>query len=150
MALAFTTITDSISSLVIEGVNIRDIDELSEGVTARECPVLYPEPVNFISNFELVRDSTGPGATALQHATYDLTYTFLYAPIGAGRGLFDVYDESIEKVGLILDAIITNDAITGLVDLRPQDTINIGPVADPSGAIFHGCQLVFSVMEFVN
>ena len=89
MAYALITIMDSIASLSIEGVNIRDIDELSEGVTARECPVLYPEPTNFVSDFELVRDSTGPGSTALQHATYDLTYTFLYAPVGAGRGLFD-------------------------------------------------------------
>ena len=150
MALAFTTITDSISSLSIEGVNIRDIDELSEGVTARECPVLYPEPVNFISNFELVRDSTGPGSTALQHATYDLTYTFLYAPIGSNRGLSALYGKIIEKIGLIQDAIITNDTITGLEDFRPQDITYIGLIADPSDHVFHGCQLVFSVMEFVN
>lgn len=150
MALAFTTITNSIAAIDVLGVTIRDIDEIPEAVTPTMCPVLYPEPVGFISNFEYTRQSQGGGAVALADVTYNLTYTFLYAPVGSGRGLFDVYDDMVAKVGLILDAFIIADAATGAVDLTPDTPLNLGPVSDPAGNVFHGCQFVLNITEFVN
>ena len=150
MALALTTIANNIAALEVLGVTIRDIDEIPEAVTNRDCPILYPEPSGFISNFAMVRESTGPGTTALITVTYDLTYTFLYAPVGSGRGLFDVYDDLVKKVGLIFDAIIANDTLAGAIDFLPEEVLNIGATVDPVENVFHGCQFVFSVTEFVN
>ena len=150
MALAIATIVNNIAALVVAGVDIKDMDEIPEEVLGRDCPILYPEPSGFISNFEMVRDSTGPGTTALMTVTYDLTYTFLYAPVGSGRGLFDVYDDLVKKVGLIFDAIIANDTLAGAIDFLPEEVLNIGATVDPTENVFHGCQFVFSVTEFVN
>ena len=150
MALAFTTITNSIAALDVLGVTIKDIDEIPEAVRGRDCPILYPEPLGFISNFVYTRDSQGGGSTALANVTYNLTYTFCYTPVGSGRGLLDVSDDIVAKVGLILDAFIIADAATGVVDLTPQDAINLGPVVDPAGYTFLGCQFVLNIMEFVN
>jgi len=64
--------------------------------------------------------------------------------------LFDIYDDMLTKVGLILDAIIISDGITGVVDLTPGDTIQFGAVPDPAGNMFIGTRLVFAITEFVN
>ena len=70
--------------------------------------------------------------------------------MGTGRGLLDVYGDIVEKVGLILDAFIIADAATGVVDLTPQDAFNLGPVVDPAGFTFLGCQFVLNILEYVN
>ena len=150
MALAFSTICNSIAAISVTGVTIKDIDEIPESVLVRDCPIMYPEPDGFISEFKYIRDSTGPGSVAKATVTYNMTYAFLYTSIGSGRGLFDVYDDMLTKVGLILDAIIISDGITGVVDLVPGDTLQFGAVPDPAGNMFIGTRLVFSVTEFVN
>jgi len=150
MALAFATITDSIAGISVSGVTIKDIDEIPESVLVRDCPIMYPEPDGFISGLTYTRDSTGPGSTALATVTYNMTYAFLYTPVGAGRGLFDIYDDMLTKVGLIIDAIIISDGITGVVDLTIGDAIQFGAVPDPAGNMFIGTRLIFAIMEFVN
>ena len=70
MALAFTTITNSIAAIDVLGVTIKDLDEIPEAVIARDCPILYTEPVNFISNFVYTRESQGGGDVALANVTY--------------------------------------------------------------------------------
>lgn len=150
MALAFATITDSIAGITVEGVTIKDIDEIPESVAVRDCPIMYPEPDGFISGFKYTRDSTGSGSTALATVNYNMTYAFLYTSVGSGRGLFDVYDDMLTKVGLIIDAIIISDGITGVVDLTIGDVSQFGAVPDPAGNMFIGTRLVFNIMEFVN
>jgi len=150
MALAFATITDSIAGISVSGVTIKDIDEIPESVLPRDCPIMYPEPDGFISGLTYTRDSTGGGSTALATVTYNMTYAFLYTSVGAGRGLFDIYDDMLTKVGLIIDAIIISDGITGVVDLTIGDAIQFGAVPDPAGNMFIGTRLVFGITEFVN
>lgn len=150
MALSFITITNSIAALSVSGVTIKDIDEIPEAVLERDCPILYPEPAGFITDFIMVRDSFGPGTSAKITVSYNMTYTFLYSAVGSGRGLFDVYDDMVTKMGLILDAIIANDNLTGAIDFTPDEAFNFGPTADPAGSVFHGAQLVFGIVEFVN
>jgi hypothetical protein len=52
--------------------------------------------------------------------------------------------------GYVIDAVILNDTITGCVDIRPRDVINMGIVNDPSEKEYYGCDFQFEVMEFVN
>jgi len=150
MGLAFTTITNSIAAIAVTGVTIKDIDEIPESVLPRMCPIMYPEPDGFISGFTYERNSTGPGSVALATVNYNMTYAFLYTPVGSGRGLFDVYDDMVSKVGAILDKIIVSDAITGVVDLTIAEAFQFGAVPDPTGNMFIGTRLVFQVIEFIN
>ena len=82
--------------------------------------------------------------------TYNMTYAFLYTPVGSGRGLFDVYGDMLEKVGLIIDKIIVSDGITGVVDLTIAGAFQFGAVPDPTGNMFIGTRLILNVKEFIN
>src|SRR3990170_2945459 len=140
MTLAISTICDSISVLSVSGLTIKDLNEIPEAVMARDCPVIYPKPDGFITNFEMVRDSFGGGSTAKMTVTYDLTYRLLGAPLGSGRGLFDSYSLMVEKVYAYIDAVQAIDTMTGLEDITPADTTAFGPVSDPAGGMFHGAK----------
>ena len=150
MALSFTTVTNSIAALSVSGVTIKDIDEIPTSVLPRDCPILYPEPDGFLSNIVYTRGTMAPGSVALSEVTYNMTYAFLYAPVGSGRSLLDVYSDMVTKVGLIIDAIISSDEQAGLEDLQFEGAVQFGAVPDPAGAMFIGTRLTFAVMEFVN
>lgn len=149
MALAGATVAASIAGLTVSGVTMKGLGAIPESADIRECPMLYPNPDGFISGFDLAIDSFGSTA-GKKTATYKLNYVFLHSKAGTGRGLFDEYADMVAKALAILDAVIANDAITGCVDIQPQDVLNFGPVSDPSGVLFHGAHLVFTVTEFVN
>jgi hypothetical protein len=149
MAIAVATVAASIDGLTISGVTIRDLDEIPEKVEPRDCPVLYPNPDGFMSGVELEVDSFG-SASAKKTIRYRLNYVFLHSPVGGERGLFAKAPDMVAKVCAILDAVIANDAISGCVDIQPGDVTEFGPVADPSGNVFHGCRLAFAVTELVN
>ena len=150
MTLAISTICDSISSLSVSGLTIKDLNEIPEAITGRDCPVIYPKPDGFVTNFEMVRNSFGGGSTAKMTVTYDLTYRLLGAPLASGRGLFDSYSMMVEKVYAFIDAILMIDTMDGLIDIVPADATAFGPVSDPAGGMFHGAGVILYVMEFVN
>jgi hypothetical protein len=149
MTLAIATIADSISQLTVTGVNIKDLDQIPPDAT-RLTPVLFPEPLGFVTDFTLTRESQGSNTFLAKYTvTYRLHYTFLHSPIGSAR-ILDLYDDMVGKAFAILDKIIDNDAITGAVDIQPAEAIEFGPVPDPAGNMYHGCRFVLQVMEFVN
>ncbi len=150
MAIQIVTIANSIAAISVSGVTIKDIDEIPEEVTSRDCPILIPRPDGYVSGFTYDPVTQGGGATALADVNYNLRYSFLYAPLGDGRDLMDNYSGMVTKVGLIIDALIISDAITGVIDLQLTDVSDFGPVADPTGNMFHGCTLTVSVLEFIN
>jgi hypothetical protein len=148
MALQIITLCDSISKLSVDGVTIMDIDAIPTADLRK--PVLFPEPVGFVSNFSMVRNSQGGGSVALMTVEYDLNYTFCYSPVGSLRTGLGTYGPMVDKAFEILDAIIAIDEITGAVDLTPGEIPIFGVVADPSGNQYNGCKLTVHVMEFVN
>ena len=144
MTLQIVTICDSISDLSVSGVTIFDVDQIPPDAT-RLLPCMFPEPVNFVTNFTTDRNTFG--SSGFKTVEYDLNYTFLFTPIGAGRTGLDFYDEMLTKVGLIVDAVLANDTITGAWDIKTQGTTDFGPVPDPAGNQYLGCRLVFHVIE---
>jgi len=147
MAIALTTITNSIAALSISGVTILDIDQIPAEGTRAGLPVLYPEPGGFITNFVMVRDSFGGGSSAKMTLEYDLTYTFLHTVMGSDRAMAP-YDDMVDKAMEILDAIIALDELTGVIDIVPNSPLEFGKAADPSGNMFFGCKFVFHIKEF--
>ena len=149
MTLAIATITNSIAALNVALVHIRDIDEIPEAVNPSDCPIIYPKPDGFVTNFRVEVNSFG-SSSAKKTVRYTLTYRFLQAALSSGRGLFDVYDDLVTNVFAFLDAVIANDALTGAIDDTPVNTINFGAVGDPAGNLFHGADIAIEIMEFVN
>lgn len=147
MALQLRTIVNSIAGLDVDGVRI--LNDPPADLT-RLTPVMFPEPVDFLSDFAMVRDSFGGGSVAKMTVDYSLHYTFCYAPVGAGRTGLDIYIDMLEKVGLILDAILAIDVIDGAVDLVPTAVSEMGGVPDPAGNTYLGCRITIHTQEFVN
>lgn len=147
MALQIATVIESISELTVDGINI--LAEPPAEVT-RLTPVLFPEPVNFISDFVMERNSFGGGSTAKMTVTYRLHYTFCFCAIGAGRTGLDVYADMIDKAALILDEVLAVDTMDGTIDIQPVEVVEFGPVPDPAGNQYLGCRFAFQIQEFVN
>ena len=150
MSLQIVTVADSISKLSVTGVTIKDLDGIPEEVSVRDCPVLFPNPDGFITNARVIRRSAGSATDASKDVYYTLNYIFLYSPVGQGRGLFQVFPQLVTKAAAIMDTIISNDTITGLVDITPRINGEIGVVEDTAGSKFFGCMFAFDVVEFVN
>ena len=149
MGLSITTVTNSIAALSVTGVTIKDIDEIPTRVDAYDCPILYPEPVDFVTNLSVTPMAYGSGGSGPFDVDYDLTYAFLYAQAGEGSELLSHYSGFVAKVCLILDRIIVSDNITGCVELTWNGIATFGPIYDPTHtSTFHGCHLIFHVKEF--
>jgi len=146
MGLAIQTIVDSIKGLSVTGVTIKEFTDLNVQVDPRSCPVLFPDPADFITGWSINRDTF----SGLKTATYTLRYTFCYKPIGSGRMGFGEYDAMVAKAAAILDKIIANDTINGCVDIQPEAVPYFGLVNDPVGESFFGCQILLRVTEFIN
>ena len=123
---------------------------MPDSINERDCPILIPEPVNYVTDFSIARDSTGADSWALKTAIYTLNYTFCYMPVGSARSELSRYDDFIRKTYAIVDQVLLNSTITGLVDIEPVGLIEFGPVPDPAGNLFLGCRLQFKCIHFVN
>jgi hypothetical protein len=147
--MAFTDVAEAIAALSVSGVTLKDIDAIPEKVEARDCPILFPRPNEFVTDYELEINSFG-SAAAKKTERYKLNYVFLHAPIGAERGLFATHPDLVANARTILSAFRDNDALGGAVDIQPSAIASFGPTQDPSGNTFHGCIITLSVTEFVN
>jgi hypothetical protein len=149
MALAISTIANSISGLTVSGVIIKDIDEVPESGDDRSA-ILYPKPDGFVTDLRVQPDSFGTASTRKYTVTYALHYMLVGSPIGSGRGIFDKYSDMVGKAFAVLDAAIAAVGLVGAVEFSVQGVSNFGPVADNSGNPWHGCEIAFLVTEFVN
>ena len=148
VSIQLETVADSISSLSVSGVTIKDIDSIPESA-AMLCPVMFPDPDRWLSNVQVIRDSQGAGSWAKQHIEYTLTYLYLHSTVDNNLS-FGIYAKMISKVVLIANAIITNEAVTGCAQLRLERIGDVIGVNDPAGNRYVGCEVAFRVMEFVN
>ena len=148
MALAITTVTNSIAALAVTGLTIKDIDEIPTSVTDRICPILYPEPLNFISDMTVERVTTGTAGSGYHDVYYTLRYAYLYQKVGTGRGSLRTYQGMVQLYEDLIDKMIISDNITGCVDIQVFGSVSFGPILDPAGEVFIGAELLFRVHEF--
>jgi len=145
---AFQTITNSIAALSVSGVTIKDIDEIPQSGRLI-TPVLFPRPNEFVTEFEPTFQSFGSNGTAKIDLGYNLHYVYLHAEAGTGIGAFDAYNGMITKLSAILVALLSNDALTGLVDQKPIIE-GMGVIEDPSGVEYWGIMFALRVLEFAQ
>ena len=149
MALAIATVTNSIAALTVSGLTIKDIDEIPASVVDANCPVIYPEPLNLMTNLVDEPAHFGEGANSDWNVEYDLTYTLCYCPVGDGREM-ENFAPAIDKANGFIYAIMKANPLTGAVLVRATGISEVGPVPDPSGNLFIGCRITVHVLEFVS
>ena len=153
--IQITDLVDKISQLEISGVRVRDMDQIPYTINSRDCPIMLPEPLNFIQSIELIIDSFGTPDIAKMTIKYQLNYTFCFCPVGEGRELAE-YGNMVKKVFAILDVFIryqnmsSNTDFDEVVDVAPVGVTEFGPVSSPDGGQFLGCKFQFMVTEFIN
>lgn len=151
MALNSAAIATGIAALSISGVTVKNVTEIPERVSARECPILFPSPNNWITGGIGGEEDAegpatfGPGMWVFQRV---FNYLYLHASAGQGRGLA----EHLSAMGTKLDAI--SEALTGLnlagVDVMQIETSEFNVVTDPAGNTFYGFQVAVTLKERVN
>jgi len=148
IAIKLATVADSISKLSLTGVTIKDLDEIPTEILGRDVPMIIPVPNGFVTGMTPERVTLGSGASAKWDVKYQLNYRLLHSEIGTGRtSIFDTYAAMVTKAVAFVDLIMTNDAITGAVDIEVSNITDFGPVVDPTGKAFHGCDFIFDVLE---
>lgn len=146
---ALATILTNIAAISISGVTVASTSGIPEEAGGVRYSILYPRPDIFMDGFNYERVSQGGGSTAKGDMTYTLHYRYCHVPVGAGRNLADIYPGIVTNVIAIINAITTNDAVTGCVDLELSD-LNVGWVEDPSGDTYLGADFALKVLEYQN
>ena len=147
MSLAITTITNSIAALSITGLTIKDIDEIPQGLHDRDCPILTPNPDNFITAFNAQPDTLDKTKWTV---SYTLNYLLLYAAVGSGRTtVMEKYSGMVSKAFAFIDAVAAAVALTGSVDWDPGTVsdFNVMTIGENS---FHACSVTIKITEFIN
>lgn len=150
MALNIVNIPNEIAKMSISGVTIKDIDQIPEWVTGRNCPILFPKPDNFLTSISFTPDSYGTGTSRKWSIRYILNYVYLHAPVGSMRGLANIYSGFYTKIGLILDAVIAYQTVAEAIDISPQGVFNVEVIEDGKGNQFYGTFISLNVLEYVN
>ena len=149
MTLAISTITAAIAGVSVSGVTILDKSAIPNEWDTR-TPILYPEPIGFVSGFKVTRDSVGMASVATKTVNYNLNYTFIHSLAGLDRSIGVLYGDMVSKAFSIIDAILALDTVSGAVTIDVKDINEFGVVQDPSGNSCNGCKISFAIQEFVN
>ena len=151
MTLSTSSITAGIAAINISGLSIKDITAIPEQVQPRDCPILFPHPVQFIQGGAggeegLETFGTPTSRFWLFNRTY--RYLFLYAPVGSTRGMVDIYSGYVSKIDSIMESITELDVTD--VDVRNISVSELGVIEDPAGSKFYGCTIDIMFREKVN
>lgn len=142
-------ITDAIAGISVTGVTIRDKDELAGSFIAKPN-TLYPNPEGFITDFGLEYESFTRGASALVNIRYTLNYRFIGTAVGDLGTMGAAYSDMLNKVVLIINAMITATApYDGKVDME-LGAVTVGAREDPAGNVYHGADIPLKISEMQN
>ena len=147
MSLSTSSITAGIAALSVSGVTIKDMSGIPEQGFARSCPLMYPEPLSMVAQYD---DSpqTFTVAGGYWPVTRTIRYTYLHAQAGTERGIYAHFAGMTAKADLLVEALATLN-VTG-VDVLRVEVVNFGTVTDPAGGQFFGFQVDVTVRERIN
>lgn len=146
----------SLITIVVDGTNTNPTiydpfaEEIPNSITPSKCPCLVPRPAEFITEFDFTRDTFGADA-ALKSVNYRLNYRFFFAPVLESMSLFSKYTQMcVAAAALWLYFATHTNNITGATEILPRAIPTFGPEADWKGTNYHGCELAFDVMQFME
>jgi len=149
VSLSPVTVANSIANIAISGVTVKSIGGIPPNAQLL-TPILFPQPNGFITDILVENQSFGTNAIAAINFSYSLHYVFLFAELGSGVNQLDIYSTLIQKLEVIWEAIITNDQVTGLIDLKLNSVDGLGEIEDPAGNVYWGALFSFRCMEFAQ
>jgi hypothetical protein len=149
VSLNLANIADSISKISVSGVTVKDKDEIS-GSWLPLANVLYPQPDGWITGFAITYDAMMQGTTAPMTISYTLNYRFLGVQVGDIAAFPVSYSALVDKLILVINAIITNPApYSGKIEMKIGG-VEIGPRQDPSGNNYFGADFSLLITEMQN
>jgi hypothetical protein len=149
VSLNLANVADAISSISISGVTVKDKDQIV-GSWVSQPNVLYPNPDAWITNFGLQYDALMQGTTAPMTITYTLNYRLLGVQVGDIATFPASYSALVDKLILVINAIITNPApYSGKVEMRISG-VSIGARTDPAGNNYFGADFSVNISEMQN
>jgi hypothetical protein len=143
------TVADSISKLVITGVTLLDVDQVPDSAHMI-TPVIFPQPSGFISGIQPERVTFGTMGSQHENFTYTLNYVFLFSEIGGGLSSFAPYSAMMTKLMSVINTILNNDVVTGLVDMQLSGITGIGAIEDPAGKQYWGALFSLVCLEYAQ
>ena len=149
VSLLLANVADSISQISVSGVTIKDKDQLS-GSWVSLPNVLYPNPDGWITGFSINYVTVMQGTTAPMDISYTLNYRFLGVAVGDIATFPIAYSGLVDKLTLIINAVIGVYApYSGKVEMKLGD-INLGAKDDPAGNQYFGADIALNIMEMQN
>jgi hypothetical protein len=79
-----------------------------------------------------------------------LHYRYLYAALGTLAEYTASITGLVTNTILIINAMLTNDAITAAAVMDLQSVSAPGPLADPAGNMYYGVDIFLAVTELIN
>ena len=152
MTLAATTVSAGIAALSISGMkSIKDVDGIPDEVSTRECPIMFPDPNNWLDAGEgAPEEETTFGTPSTRYWVVHRGYNYIWAyrEAGDGRGLKSHYSAGSTMLDAITTAIVALD-VSG-VDVQGVSHSRFGVITDPSGKSFYGAFITVRVRERIN
>lgn len=141
-------VASAIAALDIQGIGIHDLKDMKPALTARDCPLLGPDPSTESASFLTGWMSRRISMQGNQDNRYVLNYTLYQAPMGQDRGLFAQYPEMVENARRIVEALQALPRIEGCKSIALEGMPTFGRVFDASGQPFHGAHFAIRIVEF--
>jgi len=151
VSLNLANIANSISALSVSGVTVKDKDEIVGNWTPLPN-VLYPniDGGGWVTGFGLDYVTVMQGASAKMDISYTLNYRFLGVQCGDISIVPAAYSALVDKLILIINAIIAMDEpYSGAVEMKLGD-VSIGERTDPAGNNFFGADFALNIVEMQN
>lgn len=151
MSLSTAAIANGIAALSISGLTIKSINAIPEQVQSRDCPIIFPHPVQYLqggAGGEEGLETFGTPSTRFWLFNRTYRYLMLYSVVGATRGMIDIYSGFASKIDAFMQAVTALDVAD--VDVRNITISELGVVEDPAGSKFYGCTIDIMVREKVN
>ena len=149
VSLNLANVANAISNISITGVTVKDKDEIA-GAWSSTPNVLYPSPDGWITSFSMTWDAMMQSADAPMTISYTLNYRFLGVQVGDISTFPKSYSNLVDKLILIINAIIATPApYSGKVEMKATN-VTIGPRTDPAGNNFFGADFSVQIQEMQN
>jgi len=144
----------SISVLKADGttgaITILDSSAMASSINQEDCPVLAPNPDNFVTNLTAPRITFG-GDASKKDWVYTLNYIFYYCPALEAPDLFSAYGDMVTAFAAILLYVMDNtQSIGGCVDFIINGVPYFGKQSDVTGTNFHGAKIAFAVKQYME
>jgi len=149
ISLLLPSITAAIDNISVSGVVIKNYDGIAANWQSQPH-VMYPNPEGFIVDFNVDFPSLLRGSSAPQDISYTLNYRYLGSEVGDLSQMPKEYGEMIDKLALILNALLGTDApYSGKVEMQVY-SVSVGARSDPVGNMYHGADIALRITEMQN